>query len=179
MSNTEIWSELNWTADIAWTIGRVNVTLQLYNYALGGYPTGGNGCVTYVSDAAPNIDETKNQTIHVNPSRFKNGTGHWRMKITGVAEVNVPFDFKADFIELNASKNNGIRFTIKNRGSLTAHIVSLWIINSTVHKHYSINLFVNSGETLLYLHSESNLLDEQYVAKVVTERGNIAVYMYP
>lgn len=98
LSNMEDWSQLNWTVDSAWTVSSVNVTLQLYNYTLGDYPTSGNGYIAYTSDDTPNIDEAKKQTITVNPTHFRNATGHWKMKVKGVKATDTQFDFKADWI---------------------------------------------------------------------------------
>jgi len=67
-------------------------------------------------------------------------------------------------------------FTFKNKGSLTSHLVSLWVNNSTRHQRYAIDVIVNLGETLSYLSVDIRLPDGPYVVKVVTERGNIAVY---
>ena len=101
-SNIEDWSQLNWTVNGAWTIGSVNVTLQLYNYTFGGYPTSGSGYVAYTSDDAPDTDENKSQMIEVNPTDFRNATGHWKMKIKGVKTPDTQFDFKADWVEFKA-----------------------------------------------------------------------------
>jgi hypothetical protein len=54
-------------------------------------------------------------------------------------------------------------------------MVSLWIINSTNHQRYDINVFVNSAETTSYLRADISLPEGQYMVKVITERGNIAV----
>ena len=67
-------------------------------------------------------------------------------------------------------------FTFKNKGALTTHLVSLWIIDSTIHRRYDIDLIINSGETLSYVRSDIHLPKGQYMVKVVTERGNIAIY---
>jgi len=67
-------------------------------------------------------------------------------------------------------------FTFKNRGSLTSRLVSLWVNNSTYHQRYAIDVIVNSGETISYLSVDTRLPDGQYTVKVVTERGNVAVY---
>ena len=75
---------MNWTIDNAWTIGSSDVMLQLYDYTLNGYPTSGKGCVAYASDSTSNTDENKSQTMDVNPTRFRNATGHWKMKVKGV-----------------------------------------------------------------------------------------------
>ena len=71
---------------------------------------------------------------------------------------------------------NGTHFTFRNEGALTSHLVSLWIINSTNHQRYDINVFVNSAETKTHFRADISLPDDQYTAKVITERGNIAVY---
>jgi hypothetical protein len=71
---------------------------------------------------------------------------------------------------------NGTRFTFKNEGASTCHLVSLWIINSTNHHRYEINVFVNSAETTKYLSADIFLPEDQHTVKVITERGNIAVY---
>ena len=71
---------------------------------------------------------------------------------------------------------SGTRFTFKNEGSSTSHLVSLWTINSTNHQRYDINVFVNSAETTTYLRADISLPAGQYTVKVVTERGNTALY---
>jgi len=175
-SNTEDWTRLNWTIDSAWTIGSADVTLQLYNYTLDGYPTSGNGYMNYTSSATANTDETKNQIISVNPTSCRNATGYWKMKVKGVKTTDTQFDFKADWIEYKAIKAGGTSFTFENTGSLTCHLVSLWIINSTVHQRHDIDVFINSGETYTYIRDDIDLPDGQCTVKVVTERGNTRVY---
>jgi hypothetical protein len=70
----------------------------------------------------------------------------------------------------------GSQFTFENDGGLTVHLVSLWIINSTDHQRYDISVFVNSAETKNYLREDISLPTGGYTVKVVTERGNTAVY---
>ena len=70
----------------------------------------------------------------------------------------------------------GVLFEFRNTGSLTLQIVSLWINNSTRHERYDVSLFINSGEKISYVRSDIDLPDKPYTVKVVTERGNIAVY---
>ena len=71
---------------------------------------------------------------------------------------------------------SGSEFTFQNNGGLTVHLVSLWIINQTDHQRYDINVFVNSAETKTYLREDIPILTGIYTVKVVTERGNMAVY---
>ena len=73
-------------------------------------------------------------------------------------------------------KIDGTQFTFENDGSLTVHLVSLWLINSTDHQHYDISVFVNSADTKNYLRGDISLPTGSYTVKVVTERENTAVY---
>ena len=72
--------------------------------------------------------------------------------------------------------NYGSQYNFKIEGGLTVHLVSLWINNATLHQHYNINVFVNSAETKTYLREDIPLPTGSYTVKVVTERGNMAVY---
>lgn len=174
-SNTYTWNQLEWTIDSAWTTGSVSVTLQLYNYSGGIYPASGNGYIGYTSSATANTDETKSQTITVNPTHFRNTTGYWKMKIKGIKSTSASFDSKVDWVRFKPTIS-GTYFTFKNKGSSTSHLVSLWIINSTHHQHYSIDIFLNSGKTLSYPRMDIHLPSGQYMVKIVTDKGNAAVY---
>ena len=70
----------------------------------------------------------------------------------------------------------GSQYIFENDGSLTVHLISLWITNSTEHQRYNINVFVNSAQTKTYLREDIPLPTGNYSVKVVTERGNTAVY---
>ena len=293
-SNTGTWTQLVWNIDSAWTTGSVAVTIQVYNYTLGVYPTSSNGYDSYVSSSTANTDETRNQTITTNPDHFRDGSGNWKIKVKGVKTTTSQFDFEADWIEFKTNtagyysldmagtftidistyplayiqtveiqlryraddagekwylkaynwssstysdsgfnsttghtpttrwgyyavnltdkwrsymQDNGIiyvkfvdegvdsdqttididflgvrveidgtLFTFENTGSLTSHLVSLWATNSTHHRRYDMDVILNSGETLPYLRIDISLPSGQYMVKVVTERGNIAVF---
>gem|GEM_PF-2011682 len=172
-SNLYDWSKVVWSVDGALTISHVNVTLQLYNYSAGEFATSGEGYIFYISSAS--IDELKNQTIITNPASFRDAHGNWKMKAIAVRETSVQFDFKIDWIEFKPAIE-GVLLTFRNRGSVTVHLVSLWIINYTDHRRYDINVYVNSGETLLVTLNDVFLPDNAYIVKVITERGNIAVF---
>jgi hypothetical protein len=74
---------------------------------------------------------------------------------------------------------DGTKFAFENKGALTCHLVSLWVNNSTHHQRYNINIFINSGDTESYIRNDITLLNEKYQVKVITERGNIAVFTSP
>lgn len=80
-----------------------------------------------------------------------------------------------DFLGVHI-KGNWTSLTFNNESPLTVHIVSLWIINSTYHKRYDANFFINSGENATYIRTDINLPAENFLVKSVTERGNIAVF---
>jgi len=70
----------------------------------------------------------------------------------------------------------GTTLKLKNAGPSTVHIVSVWVNDATVHKRYDADIFINSGDTLSYQRLDIILPEGKYVVKVVTERGNIAVW---
>jgi len=175
-SNTETWSHLSWIVNSAWTTSSVNVTLQLYNFALNRYPTSGSGYMAYTSDSTPSTEDSKSQTINVNPTDFRDSEGYWKIKIKGVKADATAFDLNVDLIEFHSTTGEeGTRFTFKNEGSLTVHLVALWINNSTQHHRYDVDMFINSGEASSIAYSNVILPSEPYDIKVITERGNTAV----
>lgn len=92
-------------------------------------------------------------------------------EVEDVNQTTVGIDFLGVRVRINGSC-----FTFKNEGSVTLHMVSLWVINSTVHQHYDMDAIVNSAEALSYIRADINLTDGFYTVKVVTERGNKAIY---
>jgi hypothetical protein len=72
---------------------------------------------------------------------------------------------------------NGTLFTIKNSGASTIHIVSIWVINATHHERYDADFFINSGDTISKIRDDITLPSGRFVVKVVSERGNIAVFV--
>jgi len=71
---------------------------------------------------------------------------------------------------------DGAVFTFQNKGSRTAHLVSIWICDAVEHKRYETDIFVNSGETMSYNRVDIVLPSGHYTAKVITERGNTGVF---
>lgn len=72
--------------------------------------------------------------------------------------------------------SSGIQMDIKNTGPVSVHIVAVWITNSTTHQRYDADLFLNSGEPVTYMRDDITFPENAFVAKIVTERGNIAVF---
>jgi hypothetical protein len=92
----------------------------------------------------------------------------------GEADVNIT-TIDIDFFAVRALID-GTRFTLHNKGSLTSHLVSVWVNNSTHHQRYDISRFINSGEMAIYIRCDIRLPNKSYMIKFITERGNIAVY---
>ena len=70
----------------------------------------------------------------------------------------------------------GFSMEIENTGSISAHVVAVWITNSTVHQRYSADFFLNAGETATYNRTDITLPQDAFLAKLVTERGSLAVF---
>jgi len=73
-------------------------------------------------------------------------------------------------------QTDGVVLSIQNEGPLTSHVIALWIVNSTIHERYDVNIFLNSGEKNDYTITDISLPSGNFTAKIVTERGNIAVF---
>ena len=89
----------------------------------------------------------------------------------GTDQATIEIDFQGVRVIID-----GTSVRLKNSGQYSAHIVAIWITNSTDHQRYSASLFINSGEETEYLRVDLNLLEGNFTTRVVTERGNIAVF---
>jgi len=158
-SNTGVWTQLVWNINSAWTAASVSVTIQVYNYTLGGYPTSGNGYNSYTSSTTADTDETKNQTISTNPSHFRDASGNWKIKVKGVKSTTAQFNFKADWVEYKPSYYSEYTvstefllssMTTRTPSQLNFTIVSEYDIASvsvTIQVwNYSSSAYVTSGE---------------------------------
>jgi hypothetical protein len=291
-SNTQDWTQLEWTADLSFTTPDVATTLQLYNYNVSQYPASGDG---YMTDTIGQTDTTKSQTITVTPTDFRDANGNWKIKITGTKATDTQFELKMDWAEFKATTSNvyrlnisndftidlstypreyidgievlmrynatedaerwflkaynwtsstfsdtgfnftagsqptlgewneyaiavtdgwtdyvndegvmriefsdeglsanqtvvgidflavraiidGTRLDLKNSSPLSTRIVAVWITNSTTHQRYNADLFLNAGEAATYIRADIKLPQDLLLAKVVTERGNVAVF---
>ncbi len=291
-SNTQDWTQLEWTTDLSFTTPDVTTTLQLYNYNASQYPSSGDG---YMTDTIGQIDITKSQTITVTPINFRDANGNWKIKITGTKVTGSQFELKMDWAEFKATTSDvyrlnisndftidlstypreyiqgievrirynttedaekwflkaynwsastfsdtgfnlttgsqptlgewneyaiavtdgwidyvndegmmriefsdeglstnqtmveidflavraivdGARLDLKNSSPMSIRIVAVWIINSTTHQRYNADFFLNSGESATYIRADIKLPQGFLLAKVVTERGNVAVF---
>jgi hypothetical protein len=77
----------------------------------------------------------------------------------------------------NVTQNiSGTSFEIKNTSPTGVHIIAIWVQDASNHKRYTVDLFLNSGETATYTRNDITLPIDYTLVKVVTERGNLAVF---
>jgi Na+-transporting NADH:ubiquinone oxidoreductase subunit NqrC len=77
---------------------------------------------------------------------------------------------------LKKHASSGTSIDLKNTGSVGLHIVAVWVSTSTIHQRYDADLFLNSGESATFIRADIEFPKEAFVAKVITERGNVAVF---
>jgi len=74
------------------------------------------------------------------------------------------------------SVQSEVTLKIRNLGASTLHIIAIWVNNVTFHRRYTVDVFVSSGEIETYSITDENLPINACIVKVVTEKGNIAIY---
>jgi len=102
-SNLLNWTQILWQIDSTWNVGQVTVTVQFFNFTLGDFAASGDGYLSYVSSATPNTNETMSQAITLSSDDFRNSTGYWRVKITGVKSAITQFQMSIDWINLQTT----------------------------------------------------------------------------
>jgi hypothetical protein len=100
-SNTASWVKLVWGASSMFNASDVSVTLQLYNYAEGRYPTSGDGFISCTSQA--NVEQLVKQTITSSPERFRAADGSWRMLINATLTAWYSFTAYFDHVFFNVT----------------------------------------------------------------------------
>lgn len=149
-----------------------NWFLQAYNWTSNEYSDFGFNSTAGHAPTSNWSNYTVNLTVQWNSYVDENGTVLVRIADEGPDSVRTIIDI--DFLAVKIIIP-GIHITLQNRGSLTSQLVSLWVNDSTLHRRYDINIFINSGETISYIYSNMTLPQKPYTVKVVTHRGNIAI----
>ncbi|MFC1486100.1 hypothetical protein ACFLRN_00190 [Thermoproteota archaeon] len=150
-----------------------NWYLKVYNWTDSVYnDTGFNSTIGYTPTTgwdyySLNLTDVWESYVH------NNGTINVKFVDQGADSEQTSLDI--DFLGVRVIID-GAQFTFENNGALTLHLVSLWMINSTDHQRYDINVFINSAASKNFVHSGISLPIGNYIVKVVTERGNMAVY---
>jgi len=150
-----------------------NWYIQAYNWTASAYSdicfnaTSGHTPTTGWDYYAVNLTDTWQSYVH------SSGAINVRFVDQSIDSEQTTVDI--DFLGVRV-KINGTQFTLENDGALTVHMVALWIINSTHHQRYDIEVFANAAATKNYARYDIELPTGSYAIKVVTERGNVAVY---
>jgi flagellin-like protein len=160
-SNSDPWTQLGWTVDSAWTTASVPTTLQLYNYNAGTYPTSGDGYIAYTSSATPNTDELKTSAITTNPTYFRDATGNWKLKITGVKTTTTQFDCKVDLVEYKATSGNNYMLDLEAQWTNAPHDETdeyLCIYTGTLDASERLDVDVRYGSNWVSVFNQTNQL---------------------
>ena len=148
--------------------------LKAYNWTSGTYSDSGfnstSGHASSLGWSSYAINVTNMWRSYVSPE------GRIIIKIRDQQPDSIRTNIDIDYLAVRAILK-GTVFAFQNQGSRTAHLVSIWVNNATAHMRYETDLFVNSGETYSYTRLDIPLPDGKYTAKVISERGNIAVHI--
>ncbi|MEJ5326806.1 MAG: hypothetical protein WHU54_00945 [Candidatus Bathyarchaeia archaeon] len=90
---------------------------------------------------------------------------------TGANQTVLEIDFFAVRVIIDAT-----RIDVKNSSPISVRIVAVWVINSTMHQRYDVDMLLNAGEAATYIRADIKMPQDTFLAKVVTERGNVAVF---
>jgi flagellin-like protein len=99
VSDTNYWNSLIWRSTQAFSESSVNVTIQLYNYAIGSYSTYGDGYYNYTSGPSYSY-ESISQEITNTPQNFRDSSGNWKILITAT-KLGKQFYMLNDYILFN------------------------------------------------------------------------------
>jgi hypothetical protein len=151
-----------------------NWYLKAYNWTSSTYSDSGFNSTTGYTPTTEWDYYTVNLTDQWHSYVYGNGTVYAKIVDEGVDgnQSIIDIDFFAVRLVIN-----GTKFTFQNRGSSTSHLVSLWVTNSTNHLRYDMNTFISSGDSVSYIRDDISLQNTSCIVKVVTERGNIAVFI--
>ena len=147
--------------------------LKLYNWSSSSYSNNGLNSTIGYTPSTEWSRYTVNATDKWSSYVYDNSTIRLKLVDEGADGNQTKID--VDFLAVRVLVN-GAKFTFKQEGSLTCHIVSLWVNNYTHHRRYEISVFINSGERTSYVRSDISLPNKPHIIKAVTARGNVAVY---
>jgi hypothetical protein len=148
--------------------------LKAYNWATGTFTdTGFND--TTGDTPTPNAWNDYAISVTANWADYVRSDGVIRIEFSDEGLRTNQTVAEIDFLGTRAIMD-GTTFDIKNSSPLSIHIVALWITNSTNHQRYDAEVFLNSGESASYLRADISLPENDFTAKVITERGNVAAF---
>jgi hypothetical protein len=148
--------------------------MRMYNWSASGFSDAG---FNITSGHQPALDTWNEYAVSITNDWLdyvdSSGTMMIEFFDEGLAANQTVVDI--DFLGARAIVD-GARFELKNSSPYTAQIVAIWVVNSTWHQRYGANLFVNSGEETIYIRIDIKLPEDNFIAKIVTEKGNASVF---
>ncbi|MEM2337136.1 MAG: hypothetical protein QXK93_00500 [Candidatus Bathyarchaeia archaeon] len=137
------------------------------------------------SDEGFNITEGSKPTSHEWNNYAVSITENWTRYIQSNGTVQIMFcdaDLSEnqifvdiDFIGVRVILN-GIFLELKNSGATTAHVVAIWVMNTTHHMRFDLDFFINPGESATLRIVTITPPTGDLTVKIVTERGNIDAF---
>ncbi len=147
--------------------------LKAFNWTAKDYGNSGFNCTTGFAPTTTTGWDYYTVSITDQWSNYVRNDGKMLIKFQDSNTDSNNTTVKIDFLAVRAII---ALFSFKNDGPVTSHVVSLWVINSTIHSHYSVDYFINSGMTSSFFSADIHLPRGPCMVKTITERGNIAVY---
>jgi hypothetical protein len=120
------------------------------------------------------VGQWNNYTVSI-PKDYIAANGTILVKFQNAAPDGNQTTVAVDFLGVRAVMDGGQDWLLKNSSPETIHVVAVWITNSTLHQRYTKDVFLDAGETNDNLFSGLSAPSGSFVAKVVTDRGNVAV----
>lgn len=191
-SDANDWTKIIWTIDSSWTASTVFVTVQLYDYLQGTYPTTGDGYIAFSSSSVPNTDETKTQEITTNTTNFRDYSGNWKMRIKGVKPTTSQFSLNLDLstyqvtpvvhhdvavLGITCSPPSiyirdivAINVTVKNEGETSESFnVTACYDDNQIGKQTVTNLMPNDSTFLTFNWNTTGTTPGAYILKAVAD----------
>lgn len=154
--------------------------LKAYNWTAGGETYSSIG-FNFTTGHWPSTEGFDFYAVSITSSVLKNyvsSEGALKIQLADEGPDENRTSLYIDFIGVRALLD-GAFFIFKNSGASPLHIVSIWVIDviNNNHRRYDVDFFVNSGETLTCVMEDVYLSAGNFVVRVVTERGNMAIFV--
>ncbi|MGQ9640707.1 MAG: hypothetical protein ACUVUF_01095 [Candidatus Bathycorpusculaceae bacterium] len=149
--------------------------IKTYNWATASFSDAG---FNSTEGSQPTSNQWNEYAISIteNLANYVSSNGTVRVEFSDNGTSMNQTTIEIDFFAVKATIG-GANVSVKNSSPSTTHIVALWVISQTNHKRLNTNLFINSGEEATYTLIGVELPEDKFIVKIVTERGNMAVFV--
>ena len=147
--------------------------LKAYNWTAQDYGNSGFNCTTGFTPTTTTGWDNYTVSITNQWTNYVRNDGKVFIKFQDSNTASTNATVKIDFLGVRAII---ALFSFKNDGPVTSNVVSLWVINSTIHNHYSVDYFINSGMNSSFFSAGIQFPRGSCTVKAITELGNIAMY---